>query len=416
MKLFVVLLFTCNLIFGQLGNLQKKENKLLPKFYVDVINSAPALNGKTKVDIYFQFPYSSLQFVKSDNKYTASFTLTVEAINDEDDIIATDLADEFLETTTYESTISSNSQKISIRSFELKEGEYNFKITLLDNESSQQFTTNLTHVVTNSNTPIFLSNLLLIRNSIEIDGREQLIPNISKFITNSQTNLSFYFNVTSNTDTTINLRYKLTDAADKKLFDLSSDEKLTKGINPIVKTLTQLNLTLGKYKLEVFNTAIPVVKEFNVMLDGFPSSVVNLDNAIQQLKYIASVGEIDELENDTLSYSQKLDKFIHFWKSRDPDPSTKLNEILLEYYKRVEFANNRFKNFRPGWKTDMGFVYIVFGPPEMIESKPFNSGSKPYEIWYYNTINKRFLFMDESGFGDYRLLNYDFTDMTNFRY
>jgi hypothetical protein len=52
----------------------------------------------------------------------------------------------------------------------------------------------------------------------------------------------------------------------------------------------------------------------------------------------------------------------------------------------------------------MGMVYILFGAPNDIERHPFDIGSKPYQIWYYWEINRQLVFVDETGFGDYRLV------------
>ena len=52
----------------------------------------------------------------------------------------------------------------------------------------------------------------------------------------------------------------------------------------------------------------------------------------------------------------------------------------------------------------MGMIYILFGPPTSVDRHPFEVDSKPYEVWNYYQINKQFVFLDESGFGDYRLI------------
>ena len=51
----------------------------------------------------------------------------------------------------------------------------------------------------------------------------------------------------------------------------------------------------------------------------------------------------------------------------------------------------------------MGRVFIIFGPPSDVERHPFDIDAKPHEIWYYYDLNRSFLFVDEEGFGEYRL-------------
>ena len=51
----------------------------------------------------------------------------------------------------------------------------------------------------------------------------------------------------------------------------------------------------------------------------------------------------------------------------------------------------------------MGMIYIIYGEPEQVESHPFELNSKPYQIWYYYSLSRTFVFVDEIGTGDYEL-------------
>jgi len=75
-----------------------------------------------------------------------------------------------------------------------------------------------------------------------------------------------------------------------------------------------------------------------------------------------------------------------FWKRRDPDPTTEVNEFKEEYYKRIEEANRLFRGEgREGWLTDRGRIYIIFGPPTSRFTYPMGHPEigRPAEIWYY---------------------------------
>jgi GWxTD domain-containing protein len=142
-------------------------------------------------------------------------------------------------------------------------------------------------------------------------------------------------------------------------------------------------------------------RNFSVHISGVPSSVTDLELAIRELKYIASGEENRRLRSATPEERERL--FRDFWKRRDPTPATEENELLSEYYVRVEYANEQFSTHRKGWETDRGRIYILYGEPTQIERHPFDAESRPYEIWYYHNLNKRFVFVDYSGFGDYTL-------------
>lgn len=92
-----------------------------------------------------------------------------------------------------------------------------------------------------------------------------------------------------------------------------------------------------------------------------------------------------------------------FWKQKDPSPDTPRNESLDEFSQRVRYANQQFSVGGPGWKTDMGCIYIRYGRPDEITRNPFNFDRPPEEIWYYYQKGKTYFFVDRQGFGRYEL-------------
>jgi GWxTD domain-containing protein len=101
---------------------------------------------------------------------------------------------------------------------------------------------------------------------------------------------------------------------------------------------------------------------------------------------------------------EKEKRFIEFWKKKDPSPNTPRNELMVEYYNRIRIANERYSHYTDGWRTDMGMVFIIYGNPSNVDRHPFENQTKPYEVWDYYDINRQFVFVDDSGFGDYRLI------------
>src|SRR5580698_8966120 len=101
-----------------------------------------------------------------------------------------------------------------------------------------------------------------------------------------------------------------------------------------------------------------------------------------------------------LSNDEERDQFIEaFWLRRDPTPDTEENEFKEEHYRRIAYANEHFAAGIPGWKTDRGHMYIVFGPPDEIDSHPSGGSYErpqeegggetstfPFETWRYRYI------------------------------
>lgn len=96
-----------------------------------------------------------------------------------------------------------------------------------------------------------------------------------------------------------------------------------------------------------------------------------------------------------------------FWKRRDPDPETEINELKDMYFSRMEEANRLFSSGRPGWLSDRGEIYILLGPPTNIDRYPMGHGpgGRPTEIWYYGAFP--IVFIDQYGTGDYNIFQND---------
>lgn len=123
-----------------------------------------------------------------------------------------------------------------------------------------------------------------------------------------------------------------------------------------------------------------------------------------------------------LKTDDEREQFIEqFWLRRDPDPDTDVNEYREEYYQRIAYANENFASGIPGWKTDRGRIYIMFGKPDEKESHPSGgsydrpvyegggtTSTYPFEIWWYRYIegvgsDVEIEFVDPSGSGEYRI-------------
>jgi GWxTD domain-containing protein len=123
-----------------------------------------------------------------------------------------------------------------------------------------------------------------------------------------------------------------------------------------------------------------------------------------------------------LTTNAERDQFIEaFWQRRDPTPDTAENEYKEEHYRRIAYANEHFAAGMPGWKTDRGRIYIMYGPPTSIDSHPMGGpyqrpaeeggGSTttfPFEVWRYRYLEGigqevEIEFVDDCGCGAYEM-------------
>jgi len=123
-----------------------------------------------------------------------------------------------------------------------------------------------------------------------------------------------------------------------------------------------------------------------------------------------------------LATDDEREQFIgEFWRRRDPDPDTDENEFKEEYYERIAYANEHFASGIPGWKTDRGRIWIMYGKPHERETHPMggsyerpsyegggNTSTYPFEIWFYRHLpgvgsGIEIEFVDPTGSGEYRI-------------
>jgi len=123
-----------------------------------------------------------------------------------------------------------------------------------------------------------------------------------------------------------------------------------------------------------------------------------------------------------LATDEEREQFIEqFWLRRDPTPDTEENEFKEEHYRRIAYANDHYASGIPGWKSDRGRIYIMYGPADEIESHPSGgtyerpmeegggeTSTYPFEQWRYRYLegigtNIIIEFVDPTMSGEYHM-------------
>jgi GWxTD domain-containing protein len=122
----------------------------------------------------------------------------------------------------------------------------------------------------------------------------------------------------------------------------------------------------------------------------------------------------------SLSNDEEREAFIeNFWQRRNPNPDSLENEFREEHYRRIQYANDHYAAGKPGWKTDRGRIYIMWGAADSIDSHPSGgmyerpmeegggeTSTFPFEVWHYRYLegigeNIDLEFVDTCQCGDY---------------
>lgn len=391
------------------SNLNLSKQTGLPDFFFDVVNVESKEKGLSKINVYIKIAYDELQFLVEDSIYRASYEVSVVIFDEKGEQADGEIWQEEVVTDTYEKTNSKELFSLTHICFDLAPSTYRMSIGLMDLDTKKTAFNKTTFLVREfGKKKLEVSDITIVSNlTIDSLGVKSIQPEIASYIKEKQRMLYGYYEIYSDRNVkSFNVSYIIKNYKRDKILEGAKVQSKQRHRTMAYIDIDAKKLGHGNYSLELKvddgKKAVMVIKPFSIRWLGIPSSIVDIDLAIDQLKYIASSSETKKMKN--AAEDEKLKEFEKFWKRRDPTPGTKQNEHMNEYYRRINYANENFSGIREGWRSDMGMIYVIFGHPNDIERHPFESGYKPYEVWYYYEINRQFVFIDETGFGEYRLV------------
>jgi len=158
-----------------------------------------------------------------------------------------------------------------------------------------------------------------------------------------------------------------------------------------------------KYTVEYNQNRFTLIDTFEVVWFDKPIYLYKYDLALRPMKYLLSGEEYENVED--LSLNELEDWFKDYWKEKDNTPETPFNEVQNEFYLRVQKSIHEFSlRFKEGWRTERGETLILYGEPDRVDKHHHITESRPYEIWYYENLNKKITFIDKKGSGEFNLV------------
>jgi GWxTD domain-containing protein len=401
------ILFT-GIIFAQAENFKHTPEKKV-KYYQDFL-SFKGDNNKTRLDVFIQVPYNTVQFIKTGQGFEAGYMLTVSVYDEnKKNLITEKVWSEKITAISFELTTSPENFNLSNRSFELTPGVYTIVTDLVDKDSKNEYNSENKVTIKDFGLLPSMSDIMLISKKTQVENNSKIIPNISRSVITDRDPLSTFYEIYSDTSGSLLVDYEVYDDKEASVYKSTKVVEVKKGSNQIFNNIDSLTLNLGKYLLKitlkdsaskVFDTS---VKAFFSRWVGVPVSLIDMDKAVDQLIYIANPQDLDYIKSADTRL-EKAKRFVAFWKKLDPNPADDYNPVFNEYFSRVAYANDNFSTYSlEGWRSDRGMVLIILGAPDNIDRHPFEYYAKPYEIWQYYNLNRQFIFIDNTGFGDYRL-------------
>jgi len=420
-KILFSSLFIYSLLFGQPHNELPPFAPRIP-FETEVI-SIPRIDSSYTVYYTYKIPYALLVFERQNDSYIANFRIVVE-INDEiGKLVARNIKDNKISVNNFEATNERHEFLQDCLSFITEPGNYKVSAIISDMNSSGERPLKPFDIhLKKEDEKLVLQPLVIAPKVVKCEEKNSFI------LANSGGNIPFSvdeFNLiiplkdTSITDIEITLTNNdeeiysenfsesfvesmgITDCDGSIAITKLPENDLTR--NFVVKNINQ-KLNEGKLLLTIKNEDKAIDEKFPLMVVWFnkPFSLLNPEKAIEYLNFIESEDVVDELLGaDESEYPKVLHEY---WTKYDPTPETAFNEIMFEYYSRVDYAIKEFSSIstKNGAKTDRGMVYIKFGEPDKID-RTSNSLGEVIEIWTYTKSQRQFTFIDKIGTGNFTL-------------
>ena len=406
-------------VYGQTE--MRQPGELVPTFYVDAMAYAASQPQKSRIDIYVQVPHEEIRFMKEGDAYVGRYEVTLSLLTGAKQLVHEQTWSVDVPVNDFVQTTGNRLYSLTHRTVDIDPGTYQLNVVFRDQESRKSSQVRKSLLVTDfSKDSLSLSDIMLV-NRLSVSGdKKTIVPNITGSINpRSEGFFAFFELYCAPRLDSVDLLYKIHDSKKNEVFRRSQREAITGSKTQVFMKVDSASIPMGTYFFSAEAVAQDGIsgrsyrattsRTLSFRSPDLPAAVLDIDKAIDQLAYIAKESEMQYIRSGA-TQEEKRKRFMEFWAKRNPDPSTQRNELMEEYYGRVQYANQNFGRYIEGWRSDMGMVFIRFGTPENIERHPLEMDSKPYEIWYYYQLSRQFIFVDETGFGDYRL-TYPTTDL-----
>lgn len=370
----------------------------------------------------YKIPFSQLFFERKEDRFISGIQVNIEIKDSADNLVQRAFDARDTSVNDFEITNSKDHFLQGLIFIKLKAGKYKLLTIISDKTTKRERALPPFELeVTNSNK--ILNPIVVKPDEIICNGNDSFVlSNYSSSIPFNHPSDILAIPVTDSTINTLTINIKRGDTilvSDEKYqkttnrnasFQLCDDEIVISSLSsdPEIKYFLfnsfSANLTEGPVQLEIIPNNNPKEQKkylSQVIWIGKPRSLLNTEKAIKYLSIIEPNDKINKmLKSDNLK--NELDQY---WQKIDPTPATKYNELMNEFYKRVDYCETafRFIDGNGGAFSDRGKIYIKYGPPDKIDRNT-SSEDKIVETWQYENPKRTFVFVDNEGTGKYLLV------------
>ena len=378
-----------------------------PPYFTSDIAISTTAEGQPGLSVAVSIPYRELQWLHLPHGYAAGAEILVRFQPRGRGREYGDTWERRVVVPSYGFTVSPNAMVVEKHTFEVPPNRYRVWVAIRDLNSDQKSSANQSIVVPDySKIPVGFADLDL---GI-VDSSGAFTPTSTRRfgieVNRLAARVTLFDRRPGSWPRPYSFRYRILNESGEEIVAGVQPVSLSRSAEQVIVRPPSTELFLGPYTFEIVLTEgrsrWRVERSFEVEESGPPRGK-EFERMLEALSFIAEPHEVEAMR--ALPLEQQERGWEEFWKRRDPTPDTPLNEAMVEFFRRVRYADSHFQGAGPGWRSDMGRIYIKYGPPDQIETRAQTTQSPQLEIWYYNHPYRRIVFADRDGFGRYVLAN-----------
>jgi len=365
----------------------------------------PAVGGQGQVAVTWSVSHADLIFLRTDDGYSARYEVTVILYGRDGRQVAGDSWLRRADVATYAETRARASIISETQTLEVGQGNYRLKVGIRSVETGAAGLIER-EVAVPEHTPgrVTVGTLVFQR---AVSESAELEPNPSRDYGEEWPILGVRVPVYGDSGSVYRMDLSVENERGAVAASFTDTMQQTGRRTEREARMSVLSLDVGVYFLRVRVRPVAGGREASVrsrfrVLTSPKNWGEDFEKMVSQVGYVASREEVQRLRNAPAD--QRDAAWAEFWRRRDPDPSTEVNEFKVEFLRRLAYANMRFKSVIEGWQTDMGRVYIQYGEPDDTETQAVDRLLHSWEVWYYYREHLKFTFVDREGFGEYSLV------------
>lgn len=379
------------------GRFGEKTPGLMPIIF----RAYPVAVDSTHFQVYLlaDITYDFLQFTTQDSSYLAKMEIEASLRNSKTDQVFSKTWRSLLKVDSYRETNLRNKFFLTSDSLTVPPGHYEIKIIYHDLQGEQRFPFSLKLRFDKIKNQYFSPPLFCAIDTLQysypslfphrpVALRQHLLFN-KKF--------GVYLNVLTGKESQIGLKLKIIRPnSPEPIFSKDTLLNIKSHHANAFFPLPTLEWETGEYLLstayQIGEDTVQQKMTFQIIWFDKPRSLAQYEYAVKPLELVMPKDAFKAITSG--NKNEKIKKFKDYWKEKDPTPGTAFNEVLLEFYNRVDSADVRFSNKRShqyGWRSDPGRIYVLYGKPNEIEDASLSPGD-PHMIWRYNFKERKMIF------------------------